>query len=162
MSDNNPLVQRRQQQHQQTTHYIPAVPLPKYPNLTTFFEAEIIGDKYSFLTRKWESDETVDREHWTQFSPAFDQYIQKFNKDDFKPDFSNSDYLFMRWKEYFLVPDHTIRSIEGASFEGFYYITYQRSTGIIQGFYYHRSSERYQSLELRRQDQLSFPTFEFN
>jgi hypothetical protein len=24
-----------------------------YPSLTTFFEAEIIGNKYGFLTRKW-------------------------------------------------------------------------------------------------------------
>ena len=28
----------------------------KYLKLTTFFEAEIIGDEYSFLTRKWVSE----------------------------------------------------------------------------------------------------------
>ncbi|EFA80440.1 prolyl-tRNA synthetase [Heterostelium album PN500] len=123
----------------------------KYPVLTTFFEAEIIGDKHSFLTRKWDANETVDMEHWKQFSPAFDPYINKFNKDDFKPDFTNSDYIFMRWKEYFLVPDHHVRSIEGASYEGFYYISYQRSTGTIKGYYYHHLSEWYQSLELKHE-----------
>jgi hypothetical protein len=30
--------------------------------------------------------------------------------------------IFMRWKEQFLVPDHRVRSINGASYAGFYYI----------------------------------------
>eukprot|EP01132_Coremiostelium_polycephalum_P002681 gene2681-3326_t len=132
----------------------------KYPVLTTFFEAEIIGDKYSFLTRKWDADENVDKEHWNQF-PAFEIYRNKFNRDDFKVDFTNSDYLFMRWKEYFLVPDHRVKTIEGASYEGFYYISYQRSTGTIKGYYYHFSSEWYQSLELHHEKQKSFPVYEF-
>lgn len=132
----------------------------KYPVLTTFFEAEIIGDKYSFLTRKWDADENVDKEHWSQFQ-AFNAYQNKFNRDDFKVDFDNSDFLFMRWKEYFLVPDHRVKTIEGASYEGFYYISYQRSTGIIKGYYYHLSSEWYQSLELSHQPQSTFPIYEF-
>lgn len=49
----------------------------------------------------------------------------------------------MRWKEHFLVPDHTIRDISGASFAGFYYICFQKLTSSIEGFYYHRSSEWY-------------------
>lgn len=82
-----------------------------------------------------------------------------------------SDYVFMRWKvslklylfiylppvvnfalwicllcfphpkEQFLVPDHTIKDISGASFAGFYYICFQKSTATIEGYYYHRSSE---------------------
>ena len=47
----------------------------------------------------------------------------------------------MRWKEHFLVPDHTIKDINGASFAGFYYICFQKSAATIEGFYYHRSSE---------------------
>ena len=34
---------------------------------------------------------------------------------------------FMRWKEHFLVPDHRIVSIPGASFAGFYYCVYERA-----------------------------------
>jgi len=30
--------------------------------------------------------------------------------------------VFMRWKEKFLVPDHRVKDINGASFAGFYYI----------------------------------------
>jgi hypothetical protein len=38
-----------------------------YPELTTFFEAELIGKKHTFLTRKWDASEEVDRKHWVSF-----------------------------------------------------------------------------------------------
>lgn len=41
----------------------------EYPELTTFFEAELIGDKHSFLTHKWEADEDTDRAHWVSTIP---------------------------------------------------------------------------------------------
>lgn len=99
---------------------------------------------------------------------AFYQYAKTFNSDEFDyEDLKSSDYIFMRWKvswslkvgpvrfcspaangspgsdpqEQFLVPDHTIKDISGASFAGFYYICFQKSTATIEGFYYHRSSE---------------------
>jgi hypothetical protein len=50
-------------------------------------------------------------------------------------------YLFS--KELFLVPDYRIKDITGASFAGFYYICFQKSTGSIEGYYYHKSSEMY-------------------
>jgi len=34
----------------------------EFPELTTFFEGEIVGEKNSFLTQKWDADETTDRE----------------------------------------------------------------------------------------------------
>lgn len=46
-------------------------------------------------------------------------------------------------QEHFLVPDHTIKDISGASFAGFYYICFQKTTATIEGYYYHRSSEWY-------------------
>lgn len=73
---------------------------------------------------------------------AFCQYTKTFNSDAFNYDeLKNADHVFMRWKEHFLVPDHTIRDISGASFAGFYYICFQKSTSSIEGYYYHRSSE---------------------
>lgn len=36
----------------------------EYPTLTTFFDGEIISQKYPFLTRKWDADEDVDKKHW--------------------------------------------------------------------------------------------------
>eukprot|EP00058_Branchiostoma_floridae_P025254 XP_002610744.1 hypothetical protein BRAFLDRAFT_115296 [Branchiostoma floridae] len=113
----------------------------EFPTLTTFFDGEIISKKYPFLTRKWDADEEVDRKHWGKFL-SFYQYAKNFNSDNFDYDeLRNTDFVFMRWKEHFLVPDHTIKDINGASFAGFYYICFQKSTGTIEGYYYHRSSE---------------------
>lgn len=73
---------------------------------------------------------------------AFADYQKNFNSDDFTYDaLEKSDFVFMRWKEHFLVPDHTIRDINGASFAGFYYICFQKSKALMEGYYYHRSSE---------------------
>ena len=73
---------------------------------------------------------------------SFYQFVKIFNSDNFDYDsLQSSDYVYMRWKEHFLVPDHTIRDIQGASFAGFYYICFQKSTASIEGYYYHRNSE---------------------
>ena len=48
----------------------------------------------------------------------------------------------MRWKETFLVPDHRVREISGASFEGFYYICFSQVTGNVSGIYYHARSDK--------------------
>ncbi|EOB03188.1 Uncharacterized protein C17orf39 [Anas platyrhynchos] len=133
----------------------------EYPTLTTFFEGEIISKKHPFLTRKWDADEDVDRKHWGKFQ-AFYQYAKTFNSDDFDyEDLKNGDYVFMRWKEQFLVPDHTIKDISGASFAGFYYICFQKPAASIEGYYYHRSSEWYQSLNLTHVPEHSAPIYEF-
>ncbi|XP_054565588.1 glucose-induced degradation protein 4 homolog isoform X1 [Eptesicus fuscus] len=135
--------------------------LLEYPTLTTFFEGEIISQKHPFLTRKWDADEDVDRKHWGKFL-AFYQYAKSFNSDDFDyEELKNGDYVFMRWKEQFLVPDHTIKDISGASFAGFYYICFQKSAASIEGYYYHRSSEWYQSLNLTHVPEHSAPIYEF-
>ncbi|XP_036308148.1 glucose-induced degradation protein 4 homolog isoform X3 [Eptesicus fuscus] len=137
------------------------VVLQEYPTLTTFFEGEIISQKHPFLTRKWDADEDVDRKHWGKFL-AFYQYAKSFNSDDFDyEELKNGDYVFMRWKEQFLVPDHTIKDISGASFAGFYYICFQKSAASIEGYYYHRSSEWYQSLNLTHVPEHSAPIYEF-
>eukprot|EP01112_Ceratiomyxa_fruticulosa_P013831 TRINITY_DN3909_c0_g1_i1.p1 TRINITY_DN3909_c0_g1~~TRINITY_DN3909_c0_g1_i1.p1 ORF type:complete len:199 (-),score=4.14 TRINITY_DN3909_c0_g1_i1:461-1057(-) len=134
--------------------------IERHPSITTFFEAEVIGDRYSFLTRKWEADETVDRKHWERF-PQFSRYSSTFNTEGFKLEpWQKQETLFMRWKEYFLVPDHNIKSIDGASFDGFYYICLQRTEGSLTGYYYHKNSELFQCLKLKHVPQRSFPTIE--
>ncbi|KAG0252586.1 hypothetical protein DFQ27_007962 [Actinomortierella ambigua] len=113
----------------------------EYPELTTFFDAEIIGSKYKFLTKKWEADESIDREHWNMFKP-FERLSAMYNMQDFLYDFMDESVVFMRWKEHFLVPDHRVDGITGASFAGFYYICYNKLAGQINGYYYHQSSEK--------------------
>lgn len=148
-----------------------------WPDLSTFFEAEILGDKHAFLTRKWEADETIDKQHWVRVLffvlscamygslflspqqskfPAFKDYETHLNDDTYIYDWSSSDFIFMRWKEHFLVPDHRIRTISGASFAGFYYIVFQKSTGLISGLYYHSNSEWFQHLSLHHVPSTSF------
>ncbi|KAM4697712.1 glucose-induced degradation protein 4 homolog [Rhinophrynus dorsalis] len=74
-------------------------------------------------------------------------------------------FLTRKWDadedEQFLVPDHTIKDISGASFAGFYYICFQKSAASIEGYYYHRSSEWYQSLNLTHVPEHSAPIYEF-
>jgi hypothetical protein len=67
----------------------------------------------------------------------------------------------MRWKEQFLVPDHKIRSLQGASFAGFYYICFDATTQTIEGYYYHQNSEWFQHLLLKHVPEKSSASFEF-
>jgi glucose-induced degradation protein 4 len=57
-------------------------------------------------------------------------------------DVAQKDTIFMRWKEHFLVPDHRVRTITGASFEGFYYIAFDQVKGDVNGIYFHSKSEK--------------------
>lgn len=145
-----------------------------WPELTTYFDAEIIGAQYSFLTRGWGATHEDDLQHWAQF-PAFSS--KEIQNDLQFPRYTLRDEmgrrqrscLFMRWKERFLVPDHRVKDINGASFAGFYYICLDfepsalsdaaSDTGppkgdlepisaSMSGFYFHNSSERYQQLSL--------------
>ena len=115
-----------------------------HPTLTTYFEGEIIGTKYTFQTKhaEWGSNEKVDMAHWARF-PAWRPLSKQAKKPDFSyKNFAQRENIFMRWKEDFLVPDHTVRNITGASFEGFYYICFNQVTGSISGIYFHARSEK--------------------
>ncbi|WFD42516.1 hypothetical protein MPSI1_001161 [Malassezia psittaci] len=93
----------------------------EWPELTTYFDAEIIGERHSFITNKWDATRADDIKHWSRF-PEFNR-IRDQLKDLEKPfDPMSQPVIFMRWKEQFLVPDHRVRSINGASFAGFYYM----------------------------------------
>ncbi|KAI0306341.1 vacuolar import and degradation protein-domain-containing protein, partial [Multifurca ochricompacta] len=91
-----------------------------WPELTTYFDAEIIGSRYGFLTRGWGADEEGDMVHWARF-PAFRHVKNKLKAPHLTMD-GYPGAVFMRWKERFLVPDHRVQDINGASFAGFYYV----------------------------------------
>ncbi|MCJ1340913.1 hypothetical protein MMC09_006209 [Bachmanniomyces sp. S44760] len=125
-----------------------------HPTLTTYFEGEIIGPKYTFQTKhdSWGATDKTDMQHWARFPPW-----RPLAKSAKKPDFhykncTQKENMFMRWKEYFLVPDHRVREIMGASFEGFYYICFNQIQGTVSGIYFHAKSEKYQQLELKHVD----------
>lgn len=115
-----------------------------HPTLTTCFEGEIIGTKHTFKTAhpEWGSTEKVDMQHWARF-PAWKPLAKQARSPSFTfKNFAQREHLFMRWKEYFLVPDHKVKSITGASFEGFYYICFNQCTGTVSGIYFHSRSEK--------------------
>lgn len=116
-----------------------------HPTLTTYFEGEIIGSKYSFLTQHqdWGSTDKVDLQHWAKFS-AFRPFQKQAKKGHLHiPNLAQRENIFMRWKEHFLVPDHRVRTISGASFEGFYYICFNQIQGTVSGIYFHAKSEKW-------------------
>ncbi|KAJ2980818.1 hypothetical protein NQ176_g2405 [Zarea fungicola] len=135
-----------------------------HPTLTTYFEGEIIGTKYNFFTQHedWGANSKVDLSHWGKF-PAFRPYQKQARKGPIViPDMTQKDYIFMRWKEHFLVPDHRVRTIHGASFEGFYYICFNQVKGEVSGIYFHSKSEKFQQLELKHvPDRGCFAAMEF-
>ncbi|KAK2609061.1 hypothetical protein QQS21_002431 [Conoideocrella luteorostrata] len=115
-----------------------------HPTLTTYFEGEIIGSKYSFFTQHedWGANAKVDLSHWGKFS-AFRPFQKHARKGPVNiPDVTQNEHVFMRWKEHFLVPDHRVRTITGASFEGFYYICFNQLRGEVSGIYFHSKSEK--------------------
>ena len=125
---------------------------PDHPTLTTFFTGEIIGgpdQKFGFRTksREWGATDKTDMTHWARF-PAWRSLSSIANKNlDFIHPSDQSPWwqqenIFMRWKEHFLVPDYKLRSIQGASFEGFYYICLNQIEGKISGIYFHSKSEK--------------------
>ncbi|XP_037093868.1 LOW QUALITY PROTEIN: glucose-induced degradation protein 4 homolog [Pollicipes pollicipes] len=132
-----------------------------FPTMVTYFDGEIIGRRHPFLTRKWDANEEVDRKHWGKFE-AFSAFSKTFNTDDFDYDALEAyDSVFMRWKESFLIPDHQVKDINGASFAGFYYICFMKSSAQIEGYYYHEKSEMYQSLALQHVPSHSTEIYEF-
>ncbi|CAG8950279.1 hypothetical protein HYFRA_00006771 [Hymenoscyphus fraxineus] len=135
-----------------------------HPTLTTYFEGEIIGSKYTFLTQHqdWGSSDKVDLQHWAKFS-AFRPFQKAAKKGQFTiPQLAQRENIFMRWKEHFLVPDHRVRTISGASFEGFYYICFNQIQGTVSGIYFHAKSEKFQQLELKHvEDRGCFAAMEF-
>ncbi|KAJ6445509.1 vesicle-mediated transporter Vid24 [Purpureocillium lavendulum] len=122
-----------------------------HPTLTTFFEGEIIGSKYGFETlhEDWGANYKTDMSHWGKFS-AFRPLHKQARKGRVTiQDVAQRENIFMRWKEHFLVPDHRVRTITGASFEGFYYICFNQLKGEVSGIYFHSKSEKFQQLELK-------------
>lgn len=89
-----------------------------WPELTTYFDAQIIGTRYGFDTQDWDATRQEDMVHWARF-PGF----RDVQKDLVEPRLTlpantSRSSVFMRWKERFLVPDHRVQDIIGASFAG--------------------------------------------
>ncbi|KAG8760756.1 hypothetical protein FRC14_002052 [Serendipita sp. 396] len=126
-----------------------------HPEITTFFDGQIIGHQYGFITNDWGANETVDMTHWQHFAPFHhinpSDYVKP--KMTFKNGTSSADrgFVFMRWKERFLVPDHRVKTINGASFAGFYYICLE--FGSLMGNLHAESIHYHPPQEIEEEDE---------
>jgi len=96
---------------------------PDDPELTTYFDGEIIGSRFGFLTPEpsWGATDEGDLAHWERFGAPF----RAVKGELCRPDLTlrggqrgERGVVFMRWKERFLIPDHKVTSVVGASFAG--------------------------------------------
>jgi hypothetical protein len=85
--------------------------------MTTYFDAEVIGSKHGFITDKWGASEQDDHTHWNRF-PAFKNVRHELTGPHLHLPEHERGAVFMRWKERFLVPDHRVQDVNGASFAG--------------------------------------------
>ncbi|KAG6376365.1 vacuolar import and degradation protein-domain-containing protein [Boletus reticuloceps] len=85
------------------------------------FSSSFLCGRYGFLTQKWGANEQEDMVHWQRF-PAFRHVKNELRRPHLTMPDRDRGAVFMRWKERFLVPDHRVQDINGASFAGFYYV----------------------------------------
>lgn len=157
----------------------------EHPLITTCFKGEIINNPlnrlewgsegvpnrpYSFITeqRSWGSFPKNDLDHWRKLTGAPANTSEEELAERLRRIYAgeqDTQYIYMRWKEEFLLPDLRIKLLKGASFEGFYYIVLNIGAGAngpspdtfssdiipgtINGLYFHTQSDKFQSLSLR-------------
>jgi len=135
-------------------------------DITTFFTGELISSSLEFFANPYGAEPKIDLQHWAKF-PHLRSLMHLWTRDypnipEYAYNLASEDFIYSRWKERHLVPDHK-QSILGACYAGFYYVSYQKSTGSITGWYYHKNSELNQKLTLKHCPRIQgkLPTYEF-
>eukprot|EP00055_Hartaetosiga_balthica_P000449 m.136590 g.136590 ORF g.136590 m.136590 type:complete len:194 (-) comp10772_c0_seq1:2686-3267(-) len=129
---------------------------PQLEKLQTFFDVEVVTCAEEFETTKYTSSYKEDIDHWKEL-PGFKM---AFLKPSGTFDYKKYRYIFMRWKEHYQVPQEEEQNMEGASFEGFYYVCFDRIEGTFEGFYFHDASERFQRIHLENKALKRYSNFE--
>ncbi|CCC05018.1 unnamed protein product [Sordaria macrospora k-hell] len=90
-----------------------------HPTLTTYFEGEIIGPHYSFITQhpQWGANDKIDLNHWKKFPDAFRPYARTAQRGGVQiKDPAQKEYIFMRWKEQFFGPESSCQNHQRGQF----------------------------------------------
>ncbi|GAA5846489.1 hypothetical protein JCM3766R1_002507 [Sporobolomyces carnicolor] len=99
---------------------------PELDSLVTFFEGEIVSEHGpGFLTANYGATKEDDMRHWRRFPPFMRNRLEQQMLATPNLNLrgaSKKPYLFMRWKERFVLPERKIDAIHGASFAGLYYV----------------------------------------
>lgn len=101
--------------------------------LTTYFEGEIVGNIYPF-TREACSVANPDIIHWRLFPEWKREYM------DGAYSIADSDFLYIKIKELFLLPDPMRTAVPGASIDGHYYCCYYKALDCFAGHYYYKNT----------------------
>jgi glucose-induced degradation protein 4 len=115
----------------------------KYELLTTYFEGEIMGNLYPFTEEECSSS-NPDIIHWGLFPEWRTEYA--YNKDAY--DIKGSNFLYIKIKELFLLPNPKLRSVPGASIDGHYYCCYYKNLDCFAGHYYYKNTSNLVSQQL--------------
>ncbi|KMV66421.1 vacuolar import and degradation protein [Encephalitozoon cuniculi EcunIII-L] len=107
----------------------------RYELLTTYFEGEIIGNIYPFTTEEY-SMTNPDIIHWKLFPEWRGEYVYKPGSYNIK----KSNFMYIKIKELFLLPDPRLKSIPGASIDGHYYCCYYKNLDCFAGHYYYKNT----------------------
>ncbi|WVN87193.1 uncharacterized protein L203_102370 [Cryptococcus depauperatus CBS 7841] len=103
-----------------------------HPHLMTYFDGEIIGIRHGFVTGpRYSATMHDDLRHWGRFEQfrrpstrsdlVGEELFLRDPVDQKTGQTLQREFVFLRIKERFLVPDHKVKDISGASFAGFYY-----------------------------------------
>ena len=118
--------------------------------VVTMFDGEICGaGGHSFHTSKWTATDETDRQHWPLL-PGFK--VTAKGSLDANVDPWTSRYVFMRWKEDKLLHPESLSITGGVSFDGFYYVSYDKRERTFTALYYHEDTEWGQKLFLCSDD----------
>eukprot|EP00768_Dysnectes_brevis_P007753 gnl/Dysnectes_brevis/6675_a10535_330.p1 GENE.gnl/Dysnectes_brevis/6675_a10535_330~~gnl/Dysnectes_brevis/6675_a10535_330.p1 ORF type:complete len:214 (-),score=31.88 gnl/Dysnectes_brevis/6675_a10535_330:31-672(-) len=110
------------------------------PIIQTFCVIEVIDEvHHSFLSGpKYKADYSVDRALWSRFPHFKEHYRDLFVSPEFPARYHQerltSRYVYLRLKESFLFPEG--QRLEGCSFDGTYYMVFDRLAKEITGIYF--------------------------
>ncbi|KIK19387.1 hypothetical protein PISMIDRAFT_629406 [Pisolithus microcarpus 441] len=154
-----------------------------WPELTTYFDGEIMGNWHGFLTQKWEASEQVDMLHWQRF-PAFHYLVISYTVV-VNLSITGFYYICMEFNLWSpastalcptMVPEgseaatstllpprhcHCDLSVQRAGNGSSIGPCCPLLAAMVSGFYYHLKSELYQQLSLTHVVQTFSSMFEF-
>lgn len=111
--------------------------------LTTYFEGKIMG-KTQYLSDSCLSLNQTDIAHWS----LFPEWRAEHTKSQKLYDIENSDYIYIKIKEMFMLPDPNVKYIPGASIDGYYYCCYYKQLDFIAGHYFYNNSSNLVSQQM--------------
>ncbi|KAK1349020.1 vacuolar import and degradation protein [Hamiltosporidium tvaerminnensis] len=127
--------------------------------LITYFEGEIMGTYTNPFLPALTSEAEDDILHWNKFPEWELNYISEPESYDYEA----NNFLYIKIKERFLLPDPSIKNIPGASIEGLYYCRYSKQKDFFSGFYFYKNytSNTSQHLKLQRTKKRTAEYYEF-